>query len=73
MLIDLQTTEVGSRNLVEGAVAGEESHGTYMNDCKVLEPSRWVRSEQGLKAQKKVYGELLGILEGIKTGITGNI
>ncbi|KAH8805851.1 short-chain dehydrogenase/reductase-like protein [Xylogone sp. PMI_703] len=68
-----RSTEVGSRTLVAAAVAGEESHGTYMTDCKVGVTSKWVRSEAGEKAQKKVYKELLDILEGIEPGVTKNI
>jgi retinol dehydrogenase 12 len=32
-----RTTEVGSRTLVAGVAAGEESHGTYMADCRIAE------------------------------------
>lgn len=32
-----RTTEAGSRTLVAGVTAGEESHGAYMADCKVAE------------------------------------
>ncbi|KAI4140801.1 MAG: hypothetical protein LQ340_007792 [Diploschistes diacapsis] len=32
-----RTTEAGSRTLVAGIVAGEESHGAYMADCHVAE------------------------------------
>lgn len=32
-----RTTEVGSRTLVHGALAGPESHGNYLDDCKVTE------------------------------------
>jgi len=32
-----RTTEAGSRTLVAGVAAGEESHGSYMNDCRVSE------------------------------------
>lgn len=32
-----RTTEVGSRTLVAGVAAGEESHGAYMADCRVSE------------------------------------
>lgn len=28
-----RTAETGSRTLLAGAVAGEDSHGSYMNDC----------------------------------------
>jgi retinol dehydrogenase-12 len=44
-----------------------------MTDCKVREPSKWVRSEKGKETQKKVYKELLMILEEIEPGITKNI
>lgn len=30
-----RTTEAGSRTLVAGVAAGEESHGSYMADCQV--------------------------------------
>jgi hypothetical protein len=72
-LIMARTTEVGSRTLFAGAVAGKESHGMYMHDCVVKHPSKFVESEEGLKAQKKVYEELLVILEGIQPGITKNV
>jgi retinol dehydrogenase-12 len=32
-----RTTEAGSRTLVAGVAAGEESHGSYMADCQVTE------------------------------------
>jgi len=32
-----RTTEAGSRTLVAGITAGEESHGKYMADCHVAE------------------------------------
>jgi retinol dehydrogenase 12 len=68
-----RSTEMGSRTLVAAASAGEESHGKYMTDCLVREPSKWVRSEKGKEAQKKVYKELGMILEEIEPGVTKNI
>lgn len=64
---------MGSRTLVAAACAGEESHGEYMPDCQVGEVSAWVRSEKGMETQKRVYDELMGILEGIEPGVTKNI
>lgn len=72
-LILARTTEAGSRTLFAGAVAGEESHGMYMSDCKAKEPSAFVRSEDGLKTQKRVYEQLLKLLEDVEPGITKNI
>ncbi|KAH6665657.1 short-chain dehydrogenase/reductase-like protein [Halenospora varia] len=68
-----RSTEVGSRTLVAAASAGPETHGMYMVDCKVRDPSAWVRSPQGGKTQAKVWIELLEILEGIQPGIGKNI
>lgn len=68
-----RTTEVGSRTLFSGGTAGEESHGKYMSDCKVGEPSAFVRSVEGREAQERVWKELSVILEDIEPGITGNI
>lgn len=32
-----RTTEAGSRTLVNAVSAGEESHGSYLNDCRITE------------------------------------
>ena len=68
-----RTTEVGSRTLVAAAAAGEETHGQYMADCEVKEPSQYVRSPEGHTAQMRVYKELIDILENINPGIKANI
>lgn len=68
-LLIARTTEVGSRTLFAGAVGGEESHGMYMSECKVKEPSAFVGSVDGMQTQKEVYKQLLKILEGIEPGI----
>ncbi|KAI9647487.1 hypothetical protein NHQ30_003872 [Ciborinia camelliae] len=68
-----RTTEVGSRTLVAAAAAGQESHGHYMVDCAVSEPSKYVRSEKGKNAQIRVYAEVMDALEEIEPGITKNI
>lgn len=67
-----RTTEVGSRTLVAGAAAGEESHGTYMSDGHVDEDalSSFVRSDEGAKTQARVWAELKIILEKIEPGVT---
>ncbi|KAK9373645.1 uncharacterized protein V1513DRAFT_142589 [Lipomyces chichibuensis] len=68
-----RTTEVGGRTLVHSAAAGSESHGQYMSECKVKQPSKFVRSKEGALAQKRVHKELMDILEAIQPGITKNI
>ncbi|KAI9929397.1 hypothetical protein MW887_000866 [Aspergillus wentii] len=67
-----RTTEVGSRCLVASAAAGPETHGAYMSNGREANAmlSPFVRSEEGKKAQKKVWKELSEILENIEPGIT---
>lgn len=36
-LLLARTAEEGSRTLLHGAVAGTQSHGTYLSECKVKE------------------------------------
>lgn len=70
-----RTTEVGSRTLLAAASAGEDSHGKYMHDAVISEDelSPFVQSEDGKKAQQKVWKELRSILEKIQPGVTGNL
>lgn len=41
-----RTTEVGGRTLVHSAAAGEESHGQYMSEAIVKQPSAFIRSKE---------------------------
>ncbi|MCJ1243828.1 hypothetical protein MMC30_001025 [Trapelia coarctata] len=68
-----RSTEVGSRTLVASACAGHESHGHYMDDSVIGQPSPFVRSEEGAKAQKKVWSELNAKLEKIQPGVVSNV
>ncbi|KAJ9614017.1 hypothetical protein H2200_002153 [Cladophialophora chaetospira] len=68
-LIFARTTEVGSRTLVYGASAGPESHGEMMSDGKNQEVEKWIYSETGRRAQKKVFDQTMKILEERKPGI----
>lgn len=72
-LLLARTTEIGGGTLVAAASAGEESHGQYMSECVVTEPSAFVRSEEGKKTQERFYSELMELLEKIQPGITRNI
>jgi NAD(P)-dependent dehydrogenase (short-subunit alcohol dehydrogenase family) len=66
--------EVGSRTYICAAVAGPESHGSYMTDGVVDNEalSTFVRSEEGEQVGKRVWKELKGILEEVKPGVTGD-
>ena len=64
-----RTTEMGSRTLVAAACGGPETKGQYMDSCRVRAPGSFVTSPEGANVQKKVYAEMLAILEGIQPGI----
>lgn len=68
-----RTTEVGSRTLVSAASGGPETHGKYLDSCQVSEPSAFVRSQEGVEVQSRVYAELMGVLEEIECGVTRNV
>lgn len=66
-----RSTEVGSRTLVAGAAAGPDSHGTYMTDGRSADRalSPFVRSPEGQQTQRKLWSELVGILEEVHPGV----
>ncbi|GKT62854.1 short-chain dehydrogenase/reductase family [Colletotrichum tofieldiae] len=68
-----RTTEYGSRNLVYAGSAGAESHGHYVSDCAVAEPSPFVRSKEGKEAQDRAWSELMQKLEAIQPGVTSKL
>jgi NAD(P)-dependent dehydrogenase (short-subunit alcohol dehydrogenase family) len=70
-----RTTEAGSRTLVHASAAGEETHGKYLNSCQVAEVAPLVVKDEkeGGKLQKRVWGEIVEVLERIQPGILGNL
>ncbi|KAJ5171194.1 uncharacterized protein N7500_003977 [Penicillium coprophilum] len=74
-MVMARSTEVGSRTLVAGAVAGQESHGAYMTDGLVDNAalSPFVRSDEGRQAREKLWAELSSILERVYPGIMQNV
>ncbi|KAH6695373.1 hypothetical protein F5X68DRAFT_227354 [Plectosphaerella plurivora] len=68
-----RTAEMGSRTLVDGLLGGEETHGQYLDDCKVVAPATTVTSELGVAIQKAFYKETMEKLEGVCPGVTRNI
>ncbi|TVY18547.1 Short chain dehydrogenase sol3 [Lachnellula arida] len=64
-----RTTEVGSRTLVLGASAGPTSHGEYMSDGQNQDVESWIYTDVGNRAQKKVFGQTIKVLESRKPGV----
>lgn len=69
-----RTTEVGSRTLVHGGVtAGQETHGKFMQTCKVTDCAKLVEGPEGKGLEDRVWGELSAKLEAIQPGVTKNL
>lgn len=60
-----RSTEVGSRTLVHGATAGEETHGKFLMDSQITCPGGLLKGEEGKALQDKVWKELRAKLETI--------
>ncbi|KUJ10894.1 putative short-chain dehydrogenase [Mollisia scopiformis] len=62
-----RTAEEGSRNLLQAAFAGPESHGAYCSECQVKERDvpAWITNDVGKTTQKRVWLDLLKRLDTI--------
>ncbi|KAF2137385.1 uncharacterized protein K452DRAFT_291634 [Aplosporella prunicola CBS 121167] len=67
-----RTTEVGSRTLVAGTVAGRASHGKYMTDGQVADEEvvAWVKGAEGKEIGRRLWEEVRGVLEEAAPGAT---
>lgn len=65
-----RTAEVGSRTILHGLVAGEESHAKLLSGCKIKEywVPDWVNNAQGQRLQKTIWKELAARLEEVRPG-----
>ncbi|KAL9118901.1 MAG: hypothetical protein Q9187_004546 [Circinaria calcarea] len=65
-----RTAEVGSRTILHGLVAGDESHGKLLSGCKIKEywVPDWVSNAEGQRLQKGIWKELVVWLEGVQPG-----
>ncbi|KAF7553053.1 hypothetical protein G7Z17_g3926 [Cylindrodendrum hubeiense] len=68
-----RSTEMGSRALVHGVLAGAESNGQYLNNCHNQNPAAHVTNKTGAKIQLALFGELLAKLEKICPGVSNNL
>ncbi|KAK6344640.1 hypothetical protein TWF718_006598 [Orbilia javanica] len=65
-----RSTEVGSRTLLAGAFAGEESHGKYSSECVVKDHyvPGWMTNESGRRIQQRVWDSLTKKLNATQPG-----
>ncbi|KAF7530859.1 hypothetical protein G7054_g9438 [Neopestalotiopsis clavispora] len=65
-----RSAEQGRRTLVHGGTRGPESHGRYLEDCQITDPSLVVMENKDV--QDRLWRELRTILEEIEPGVTRN-
>ncbi|KAI0451812.1 NAD(P)-binding protein [Xylaria acuta] len=68
-----RSTEEGSRALVHGVLAGPETNGQYLTNCKVQCPASHVTGPWGQEVQQIFFSELLEKLEAIHPGIAAHL
>ncbi|KAL8824469.1 MAG: hypothetical protein Q9191_005040 [Dirinaria sp. TL-2023a] len=70
-----RTAEEGSRTILHGLVAGEESHGKLLSGCKIKENwvPDWVSNAEGQRLQKDIWRELSARLEEVQPGCVSQL
>ncbi|KAK3359012.1 hypothetical protein B0T25DRAFT_588050 [Lasiosphaeria hispida] len=68
-----RSADTGARVLLAAADGGPESHGAYLESGHVSTPSAYVSSTEGGEMQKRVWGELVVILEGVEPGVSKGV
>ncbi|KAF8850192.1 NAD(P)-binding protein [Acephala macrosclerotiorum] len=63
-----RTAESGSRTLVHGVTAGEETHGQYLSECLIKTESTFVRSKESSAAQKRLWKDVSEKIESLSPG-----
>ncbi|CAI6332012.1 unnamed protein product [Periconia digitata] len=71
-LVLARSTEVGSRTVFHGGASGAETHGKYLNDCKIEEPTAPVTGAAGKEGQERISAEVLRAIDAIQPGVSKN-
>lgn len=71
-LVVARSTEVGSRTLVHAGASGVDTHGKYLSDCMIEEPSPLVTDAAGKEAQERITAEVLKAIDEIQPGVSKN-
>jgi retinol dehydrogenase 12 len=69
----MHTAEEGSRGLVLSACAGTGSNGEFMYNGENRELEKWIYTDMGKRAQKKVFEQTMKVLEARKPGIEKSV
>jgi hypothetical protein len=66
---------MGSRTILHGLVAGNESHGKLLSGCKIKEywVPDWILNAEGQRMQKDIWEELVVRLEVVQPGCVSQL
>lgn len=70
-----RTAEEGSRTILHGLVAGEESHGKLLSGCMIKEfwVPKWLSDAEGQSLQENIWKELVARLEEVQPGCVSQL
>ncbi|GJN80060.1 hypothetical protein PLIIFM63780_003584 [Purpureocillium lilacinum] len=70
-----RTAEQGSRTLLHGLAADEESHGKYLTECEVRDDlvPEWFTNEDGRDWQVRIWSEVAKVLDRVQPGCVRRI
>ena len=71
-MVVARSTEVGSRTLVHAGASGIETHGKYLSDCLIEEPSALVTDKAGRESQERIAAEVVKAIDAIEPGVSKN-
>lgn len=61
--------EMGSRTLMAAALAGDDTHGQCMSDCKLAAWPAVMRGDAGAALMDRLWHELVAIVDAMEPGI----
>lgn len=66
-----RTAEQGSRALVHAILAGRQTNGCYMSECRPKPESEFLRSKKGTEARERLWKELIARIRRISPETAG--
>lgn len=66
-----RTAEQGSQTLVHAILAGEQTNGCYLSECRAKPESEFLRSKKGTEARERLWRELIARIRKISVETAG--
>lgn len=68
-----RTAEQGSHTLVHAVLAGKQTHGCYLSECRAKPESEFLRSGKGVEVRERLWRELMARIKKISPETAGFI